>query len=121
MQNVCICSTQVGTFLKTVSFFVYHHAEPKRKKKGRKQFYTVLTEVKEKVQAQGSVKDGSGSMWGLKAFFTFLFHFEGSLYRGSFPYILKGGAGEYCLPRTSLYKSSLHRGSSVVFFFSLRN
>lgn len=47
----------------------------KEKKKGRKQFYTVLTEVKEKVQAQGSVKDGSGGMRVLKAFFAFFFHF----------------------------------------------
>ena len=89
--------------------------QKEKKKKEGKQFYTVLTEVKEKVQVH-TFKDGSGCMWGLKPFLLSLsekqkklqlyavfvwLHFAKGLgklvhyivvllYRGSFLYFLQG-------------------------------
>ena len=42
-------------------------------------------------------------------------YIEGSLYRGSFPYItlLLGWKMSFVKPRTSLYRGSLNRGSTV--------
>ena len=44
---------------------------------------------------------------------------EVSLYRGSFPYIvlLLGSGKSLVLPRTSLYRGSLNRGSTVNHFY----
>ena len=45
---------------------------------------------------------------------------EVSLYRGSFSYIwlLLGWRISFVIPRTSLYRDSLYRGSTVIFFAS---